>query len=141
MVMERLNACRDEVIPRVAVALQPRMPMVHIPAWATDKAALHAQHMLFTAERFHDILRAGATLDWSLVANEFAWAGCVLERLGLTWEHQEWLITTYFAVALGVCDWSAEEQAALKVIAEQVRQVAQSAYCDAPRRLPQNATG
>jgi len=141
MVMDRLNTCRDEVIPRVAIALQPRMPMVHIPAWTTDKVALHAQHMLLTAERFHDIVWVGTTLDWSLVAADFAWAGYVLGRLGITWEHQEWLITTYFAVALGVCDWSEEEQAGLKAIAEQLRQVAQSAYGGAPRGLPQNATG
>lgn len=131
-IMARLNECREELIPRVAAAILPHMPMALIPEWATDKMAIQRQHMQSTARRFHDIVQAGVLLDWSLVAAEFAWASGVLMRLGITWEHQECLITSYFTEVLDLPDWTPEEQHELERIAQHLRVVARAAYCTPP---------
>jgi hypothetical protein len=81
-----------------------------------------------TARRFHEIVEAGVTVDWNLVAFEFDWAGRKLGSMEITWQHQELLIDTYFQEALRLRDWTDSERAALEQIAEHLRDTARAAY-------------
>jgi hypothetical protein len=129
-IIHTLDAQRDDLLARVTEHLQQHVPPIGVAAAAADKDERHHGNMERTAQRFHEIVKAGATIDWSLVGFEFEWAGRKLSSMGATWEHQQVLIDSYFAEALRLHPWSADEQAALQQIAARLREVAQAAYND-----------
>lgn len=120
----------EELIAQVSQTLIHRMPMLGISAQATDRLERHQQNMALTARRFHQIVQAGATIDWSLVEFEYDWAGRKLRSMGMSWEHHEILIDAYFSSALHMHNWSPAECDMLGQIAARVREVAEEAYCN-----------
>lgn len=129
-IIHTLDERRDELLAHVTERLQHSLPPIGVSAAAADKAERHHTNMERTAQRFHQIVKAGATIDWSLVGFEFAWAGRKLSSMGATWEHQQVLIDSYFDEALRLHSWSDEEQAALQQMATRLRDVAQTAYSE-----------
>jgi hypothetical protein len=127
-IIHTLDKQRDDLLARVTERLQHSLPPIGVSAVAADKAERHHENMERTAQRFHQIVKAGATIDWSLVGFEFEWAGRKLSSMGATWEHQQVLIDSYFAEALRLHSWSEAEQAALQQMAARLREVAQAAY-------------
>jgi hypothetical protein len=127
-ILHTLDARRDELLYYVTESLIQRIPMIGIPAGVDDSAARHQHNMELTAQRFHQIVQAGAGIDWSLVQLEYDWAGRKLSSLGATWEHQQVLIDVYFGEALWLPGWSETERAALQQMADHMREVAEAAY-------------
>lgn len=125
-----LDEMREALIYHVSQTLCYRMPLLDIPLQAEDSIERHRENMHLTAQRFHQIVQAGATVDWSLVEFEYEWAGRKLGSLGMTWEHQEILIDLYFAEALRLGNWSDRELKTLEHIATALRHIAGAAYCD-----------
>jgi hypothetical protein len=127
-VVQILNEQRDELLYHVTDALVQRMPQLGLPTKSSDRSERHHTNMESTARRFHEIVEAGVTVDWNLVAFEFDWAGRKLGSMEITWQHQELLIDTYFQEALRLRDWTDSERAALEQIAEHLRDTARAAY-------------
>jgi hypothetical protein len=123
-----LDRHRDELIRAVATTLSASLPMVGVSVREPDRAAVHREQMATTARRFHEMLQAGLTLDWGLVAQEYAWSRRVLSLRGVTWEHQQALLDAYFAAAGTVRALEDAERAALQQVAERVRQTAADAW-------------
>lgn len=130
-VAQALETHREELGAAVADALAAGLPMVGLKPGLEDGAARHHERMRSTAQRFHQIVQAGVTLEWSMVAHEFGWGARVLSGHGVTSEHLHALIDTYFQAAAGL-PWSDEERAALDGIAARVRQLAELAYAAEP---------
>lgn len=128
-VAEKLDEQCEELIAHVAECLIHSMPVLGIPVQVAERAERHQQHMALTARRFHQVVQAGATIDWRLVEFEYDWAGRKLRSMGMSWEHHEVLIETYFEQALLLRDWTPAERDALDQIAACVRDVAEEAYC------------
>jgi len=130
-VMHILNEHREDLIHQVAESLFANVPVIGIWEGDEDKVAHHHRNMAITAERFHDIVQAGATVDWALVVAEFGWADRKLSQMGITHGHHQILISTYFDKALNLCEWSSEERRELSQIADELYRAAKKGYEDA----------
>lgn len=126
--MHTLDENREELVHRVTEQLFTRIPIVGISSQDMDPSLHHHRNMALTAERFHEIVQTGATIDWKLVTAEFGWADRKLSTMGITHDHHQILITTYFAEALQLRDWSPEERKLLEQIASNIREAAISGY-------------
>jgi hypothetical protein len=131
VIVDKLDEKREELIYRVAEALFSNIPVVGISTYDHDKVMHHHRNMAITAERFHEILQAGATIDWQLVSSEFEWADRKLGTMGITHEHHQTLINTYFQEALDLCEWSPDERSTLEWMAAQLRDAAAVGYDNA----------
>ncbi|NJN68568.1 MAG: hypothetical protein HC884_18590 [Chloroflexaceae bacterium] len=127
-VMHMLNEQREELIPRVARNLVARIPIIGVPPSSEDRELIHHHQMALTARRFHDLVQAGATIDWSLVSSEFGWADRKLRPMGITHEHHRALIAAYFIEARLLHPWTPNELAALEEIAALLRQAVEAGY-------------
>lgn len=127
-VLHILNEHRDELLAHVTHTLTMQLPPIGVPANAADRDERHHTNMAHTAQRFHEIVLAGADIDWRLVEAEYTWAGHKLASMGATWAHQQVLIDAYFAEAARLQPWSDQERAALDTIAARLRSVAEIAY-------------
>jgi|GEM_PF-2215583 len=126
-VARALDAHREELSDQVAEALAGSLPMVGLSPAAPDRAARHHERMRSTAQRFHQLVQLGVTADWGLVAHEYAWTARVLTQLGITWEHQQSLLDTYFQAARAL-PWADEERNTLDGIIAHVRVLGAEAY-------------
>jgi hypothetical protein len=131
-VLHLLDERRDELLYHVTEALIQGMPFIGVPDEAHDKHERHQQNMELTARRFHQIVQAGASIDWSLVEGEYAWAGRKLQSMGATWTNQQMLIDVYFDQAQRLHAWTDEERAVLDEIENELRTVAEKAYQSHP---------
>lgn len=122
-VANALEARREEIGALVADSLAYALPMVGLSPALEDRAARHHERMRTTAQRFHQAVQTGVLFDWSMVAHEFSWGGRVLPRHGVTADHLQTLIDTYFQAA-ATLPWGEEERAALERIAAKVRALA-----------------
>lgn len=129
-VMHVLDEKREELIHRVSEALFAQIPVLGIWEKDTEKEMHHHHNMALTAERFHDIVQAGATIDWSLVSAEFGWADRKLSTMGITRDHRRSLMQVYLQEALQVYPWSDEERAELECIGAELREVAEKEYVE-----------
>lgn len=127
-VIHALDEMHEELISHVTHVLINDIPPIGVPEHAADHEERHHQNMALTAERFHQIVQAGVSVDWSLVSFEFEWAGRKLTSMGATWENQETLIDAYFDQALRLRTWTDAERATLDQIAGHLRAVAHDAF-------------
>ncbi len=127
-VMHTLEEHREDLVHRVTQKLIEQVPVVGISKQDIDPEVHHHHNMALTAERFHEIVQAGATIDWTLVSSEFRWADRKLGTMGVTHDHHGLLIDTYFTEARAVYAWSSEEHAVLDRIAESLREAVQEGY-------------
>jgi hypothetical protein len=130
-VVLKLNDIHEVLVQYVTAELVEQLPPIGVPSQAADKAERHHRNMAQTAQRFHEIVYAGASIDWGLVDSEFAWAGRKLQQMGATWEHQSILIRSYFDAAAQMHPWTDEEQTVLREIQARMYSVAQPAYTPA----------
>lgn len=127
-VLKRLGELRAALITRVAAQLTAALPAISPSQYDTDREAQHNQRMLSTAERFHDTLMVAASTDWNMITFEYGWASRVLLPRGVTWEHQDLLIRSYFASARDLNAWDAEELVGLAAIEQQLRTSVEPVY-------------
>lgn len=127
-VVQQLDAMSAELVYHVTEALSPELPPVPLSAADQDARREHKQRIRLTVERFHRLIQIGVTIDWQLVPQEYEWASRVLRGLGITWDHQNRLIDTYFAEAQSRGEWTPDQQAALARIATRVQQSGHSVY-------------
>ncbi len=127
-IMHTLEDMQEDLIHRVAESLFSAIPVVGISELDTEKVKHHHRNMVITAQRFHEIVQAGATIDWSLVSSEFAWADRKLGTMGITHDHHQRLINTYFSEALKLHAWTEEEREVMEHIASELRQAADEGY-------------
>ncbi len=130
-VLLTLNDIHEVLVHDVTAELVKQIPPIGVPPQAEDKAERHHRHMAQAAQRFHEIVYAGASVDWGLVESEFAWLGRTLQQMGGTWEHQAILISAYFDAAAQAHPWTDEEHTALRQIQARLCEVAQAAYTPA----------
>ncbi len=90
--------------------------------------ALPQQHLIATAQRFHELVQAGATMDWSIVPFEYGWTSRVLPSYGVTLEHQHTLIDCYFGAAERLGSWPEDERLALEQLRARIHAAADEAY-------------
>lgn len=126
-IMDQVNIFREELMNRVADAY---MRQLQTMAAEPDHTALAMTYdeVVSTVERIHDNLRAAVTLDWGLIQADYAWAARVLNRRGVTWEHQRAFIDIYFNEVGQMHAWSPTERAALQQIANHMYSVGMEAY-------------
>ncbi len=127
-VMHTLEEHREDLVARVTQRLIESVPVVGISQHDSDPEVHHHHNMALTAERFHEIVQAGATIDWTLVSSEFRWADRKLGTMGITHAHHGMLIDTYFTEAHAVHTWSTEERAILDRIADSLREAVKEGY-------------
>ncbi|MFV9506613.1 MAG: hypothetical protein AB4911_18845 [Oscillochloridaceae bacterium umkhey_bin13] len=118
--LNHLAALRPALVNRVAEELAASLPPINASVRDLGSEAHHHERMYSTAERFHEMLLAAVLADWGMVAFEYGWAARVLRPLGVTWEHQERLIQSYFATARELTAWDEDELAALAALEQQV---------------------
>jgi hypothetical protein len=117
-VAQRLAELRSGIIIHVADQLLAALPIVDLDPYYTSSVANRHAQMLSTAQHLHDLVQMGATIDWSLVGFEYAWAARVLGPKGGSWNHQALLIETYFTTAGRLATWSDDERTILDQLAE-----------------------
>ncbi len=127
-VARQLDAMSAELVYHVTESLGPALPPVALSAADQNARHEHRQRIRLTVERFHRLIQIGVTIDWQLVPQEYEWAARVLRNFGVTWEHQNRLIDTYFHEARSRGNWTPEQQAALDQIATRVQQSGHSVY-------------
>lgn len=127
-VVDQLETMSAELLAHVAELLSHDLPAVPLSPIDQDARRDHMHRVRMTVERFHCLVQIGVTVDWQLVLQEYEWAARVLRRLGITWDHQTRLIDTYFSVAIERGQWTADQKAALKRIAEHIRQSGHAVY-------------
>jgi hypothetical protein len=127
-VLHTLDSMRENLIHHVTVVLTEYLPILAMPDTVQNKAERHHQNMASTAQRFHEIVQNGASINWDLVGYDFEWAGRKMGSMGYTWQHQEVLIDSYFNAAKRLHTWSDDERAMLDTFAARVREVAEPAY-------------
>jgi len=124
-----LEQRRVEIQHRVANALMQELPGVGILPQETNPDERHQENMNLTAARFHDLVLAGATVDWTLVSADFAWLARKMPATwGVTFAHHQKLITLYFTQVQHIHAWTAEEQEVLEEIATHLREAAEEGY-------------
>jgi hypothetical protein len=126
-VLHTLEEKREELIHEVAEQLFQYIPVVGVSSQIQDKVAKHHHNMVLTAERFHEIVQAGA-IDWKLVSAEFGWAARKLPTMGVTHVHHEQMIDIYFETAARMCEWSLEQRSTLDKLASNLREAAMAGY-------------
>ncbi len=124
-VLHLLNNHREDLIHRITEFLFANVPLVGISEHDEEPQTHHHRNMHTTAERFHDMVQTGGSIDWSLAAAEFAWAGRKLPQWGVKRRHFSMLIDSYFSEAAKLRDWSAEERQVLDDLAAHLREAAQ----------------
>jgi len=129
-VTHKLDEMREDLTHQVTEALFSRIPILGVWAQEADKAMQHHKNMALTAQRFHDTVQAGATVDWALVSAEFAWADRKLTTMGITRDHRWTLIDTYVEEALKLHEWTPEEREEILQIASDVRGAVLKGYED-----------
>lgn len=122
-VLHILNEMQEELHHALTEALCDRVPVVGISDQDLDPVVHHHQNMSRTAERFHEIVQAGAGIDWNLVSSEFGWAERKLSTMGVTHDHHIILIDEYFNAARKLREWSDEELAILDIIAQHIHTI------------------
>ncbi len=127
-VVQQLDAMSAELVYHVTEALSPELPPVALSEADQNARCEHRQRIRLTVERFHRLIQIGVTIDWQLVPQEYEWASRVLRSLGVTWDHQNRLIDTYFQEARTRGEWTPDQQAALNRIAFRVQQSGHSVY-------------
>lgn len=127
-IMHILDDNREAIVYRAADTLLTRIPNLRLTVYGTQPTLIEHDYLVTTLQRFHDILQAGVLLDWELVKAEFAWAGRVLQRMGLTWDYPRLMMETYFATVLDLRDWDDADRAALQQLADYTLDVAGAAY-------------
>jgi hypothetical protein len=127
-VAQRLAELRPAILPQLTEQLIAALPMISLDPRDTSHTASHYAQMYATAQRFHDLVQLGATADWGLTSFEYDWAAHVLQPKGVTWEHQAFLIETYFATAGRLATWSDEERAILDKLAKHLYADGAQAY-------------
>jgi hypothetical protein len=127
-VLKRLGELRADLIARVAAQLTAALPAISPNQYDTAREAQHSQRMLSTAERFHDTLLVAASTDWNMIAFEYGWASRVLLPRGVTWEHQDLLIRSYFTSARELNAWNAEQLTSLEAMEQQLRASVEPVY-------------
>lgn len=129
-VLETLDALRAPLIGLVADDLTYTLPMLAIPENTFDLLGLQQRHMLTTVARLHDALQA-ARLNWGLISYEYEWAAQSLPRFGVTEQHQQILLESYFATALKLRSWQPHEQGALAAIQKELSRILRSSWREA----------
>jgi hypothetical protein len=129
-VLTKLESIREELQHQVGEVLFAQIPVVGISDKDTAPVKHHHHNMSLTAERFHDIVMAGAGIDTQLVTAEFGWADRKLGTMGITHEHHQAMIDAYFSEALKLHTWTDEERAALESIKDTIRKAATEGYTD-----------
>lgn len=127
-VLNKLEYLREELQHQVCEALFAHIPVVGVSEKDSAPVKHHHHNMALTAERFHDIVMAGAGIDMQLVTAEFGWADRKLSTMGVTHEHHQAMIEAYFSEALKLHDWSEEERAELDAIKATIYQAVTEAY-------------
>jgi hypothetical protein len=113
----RLAELGPTLVAQVTDQLIAALPPVELDPLDPRGAESHRAHMHSTAQRFHDLVQLGATMDWVLTGFEYEWTSRALGSKGVTWEHQAFLISTYFATAERLASWSDEERETLNHMA------------------------
>jgi hypothetical protein len=129
-VAQRLAELRSPILAQVADQLSATLPMIGVAPYNPGRDASHHANMYATAQRFHDLVQLGATIDWGMIRFEYAWAARTLRPKGVTWDHQTFLIETYFAIASRLANWSDEERAILGQIARHLYAEGALAYAE-----------
>lgn len=127
-VIHTLDEEREELVHRVTEKLFAAIPIVGVSEHDTERQMHHHRNMALTAERFHEIVQTGATIDWKLVTAEFGWADRKLSTMGIHHGHHTQLMDTYFTEALNLRDWSPEEREVIEEIAAHIRKAALAGY-------------
>jgi hypothetical protein len=127
-VLHTLELIREELAYRVTEVLFQAVPIVGLSEKDQDPVAHHHHNMTLTANRFHEIVQAGAGVDWVLVSSEFGWADRKLGTMGVTRVHHQLLIDCYFQEALKLHAWTPEEQRTLEQIANDLRETVTRVY-------------
>lgn len=127
-VLHKLDGIREELQHQMCEDLFARIPVVGISEKDQQPVKHHHHNMALTAERFHDIVQAGAGIDWKLVSAEFGWADRKLSTMGVTREHHQAMIDIYFDEALKLEQWTPEEQEVLQTIKGRLRAAADEGY-------------
>ncbi|HEU4324208.1 MAG TPA: hypothetical protein VFS21_13740 [Roseiflexaceae bacterium] len=123
-VARRLEERRGDLTLRLAGDLRAALCAPGRPA----PPALPQQHLLATAQRFHELVQAGATLDWSIVPFEYGWTSRVLPSYGVSLDHQHTLIDCYFSAIEGLETWPEDERLALEQLRTRIHASADEAY-------------
>ncbi|GAB4217259.1 MAG: hypothetical protein OHK0022_59320 [Roseiflexaceae bacterium] len=122
-VARRLEEQRGDLTLHLASDLRAAL---YTPGRSTP--ALPQQHLIATAQRFHELVQAGATMDWSIVPFEYGWTSRVLPSYGVTVDHQHTLIDCYFNAAERMAAWPVDEWAALELLRARIHAAADEAY-------------
>lgn len=123
-VARRLEDWRSDLTMQLASELRAVLYSPGRPA----APMLPQQHLIATVQRFHDLVQAGATLDWSIVPFEYGWTSRVLPCYGVALEHQHTLIDCYFDAAQHLGGWPDDEQRALELLRARIHAATDDAY-------------